>query len=108
MTDLDRIAERVAAGPGFDVSPGAISPRPDPALDDLLGELRAADVSALRDRLEAEADPFTALIWARGLSMIGTPDASAALDDYAARIAREDPWSGAFPGAGELLRHLGR
>ena len=72
MTDLDRIAARVAAGPGFDVSPGAVSPRPDPELDDLLGELGAG------------------------------------LDDYAARIAREDPWDGAFPGAGELLRQLGR
>ena len=108
MTDLDRIADRVAAGPGFDVSPGAVSPRPDPELDDLLGELGAADVPALRDRLEAETDPFTALAWLRGLRMIDTPEAAAALDDYAARIAREDPWSGAFPGAGELLRYLGR
>jgi hypothetical protein len=108
VIDLDRIADRVAAGPGFDVSPGAISPRPDRELDDLLGELRAADVPALRDRLEAESDPFMALIWSRALRTIGSPEADAALDDYAARIAREDPWAGAFPGAGELLRYLGR
>ena len=49
-----------------------------------------------------------ALIWVRGLRMIGTPEARAALEDCAARIAREDPWNGVFPGAGELLRHLER
>jgi hypothetical protein len=108
VTDLDRIADRVAAGPGFDVSPGAIGPRPDPELDVLIGELRAADVPALRDRLDAESDPFMALVWSRALRTIGSPAADAALDDYVTRIARDDPWDGAFPGAGELLRHLGR
>ena len=106
MSDRSRPHRR--AGPGFDVSPGTVSPRPDPELDDLLGGLGAADVPALHNRLEAETDPFTALIWSRALLTLGTPEAGAALDDYAARIAREDPWDGAFRGAGELLRYLGR
>ena len=96
MSDLDRIAARAARGPGFDVSPGAISPRPDPELD-----------AAVRERLESEADPFMALVWARGLLAIGTPEAGAALGAYTTRIAREDPWDGGFPGARELLALLG-
>jgi hypothetical protein len=101
--DLDRIAQRVADGPGFDVSPGAIAARPDPELDRLLDELDDGAVAPLAQRLDDEPDPFLAYIWLQALRRIGTPGARAALRDYAGRLEREDPWAGSFPGAAELL-----
>jgi hypothetical protein len=106
-SDLDHIAARVEGGSGFDVSPGAIAPRPDPELEALLGALGAADVPALRARLAAERDPFLAHTWLRALRGIGGAEAGAAVADYAARLREQDPWAGAFPGAGELLALVG-
>ncbi|HEY1539381.1 MAG TPA: hypothetical protein VGF63_08290 [Solirubrobacteraceae bacterium] len=108
MPVVDRIAERTGHGPAFDVSPRGVTPRPDPELDALLGELGDGDVPELRKRLEAERDPLAAFVWGRALVAAGTPAAAAALDAYADRIRGDDPWPGSFPGATELLRYLGR
>jgi hypothetical protein len=104
--DLDQFASRVRHGPGFDVSPGAIAPRPDPELDAMMGELDADAVPALRERLEREADPFLAHTWLRALRRIGGAEAEAAIDGYVSSIRQRDPWAGGFPGAGELLALL--
>jgi hypothetical protein len=108
VTTPDQIADRAARGPGFDVSPRGIAPRPDPELEALLTGLDDKSVPALRERLEVETDPFLALTWLRALLAIGTPAAREAVDAYATRLHSEDPWQGGFPGARELLLYLGR
>lgn len=104
--DLDGIAARVERGPGFDVSPGAIAPRPDPELDAMIGALGEDAVPALRERLEQEPDAFLAHTWLRVLRRVGGAEADAAVENYAARLRERDPWAGGFPGAGELLALL--
>ena len=106
--ELDRIADHVRHGPGFDISPRGVTPRPDPELDPLLAGLGDGEVPALRERLEAERDPFMAFTWLRALLAVGSPAAAQAVDAYAARLEREDPWGGEFPGRRELLLYLGR
>ena len=108
VTQLDRIADRVRHGPGFDVSPGGVAAREDPELDALLDSLDGAAVPELRARLAAERDPFLALTWLRALRAVGTAQAEEAMDEYAARLQAGDPWENGFPGARELLRFLGR
>lgn len=105
---LDRIAERVHHGPGFDVSPRGVTPREDPELEAMLAELGDEAIPELRTRLEGEPDPFLALSWLRALLTIGTPAATQAVEGYAQRLRREDPFGGAFPGSRELLLFLGR
>jgi hypothetical protein len=105
--DLDRVAARVRERPAMDISPRGISPRPDPELDALLGGLGDESVAQLERRLADEKDALMALTWLRALIAIGTPSARAAIDAYAERLRRHDPWKAAFPGGRELLRFLG-
>jgi hypothetical protein len=106
--DLDRIAAEIGRSTGFDVSPRGVTPRPSPELDAALDQLTDDDLAGLQARLEGERDPMTAFVWLRGLTRIGTPAAEEAVDAYAARLRREDPWPGSFPGRRELLRYAGR
>jgi hypothetical protein len=105
--DLDRVAARVREHPALDISPRGISPRPDPELDELLGGLGDDAVAPLEQRLAGERDALMALTWLRALLKIDTPASRAAVDAYADRLRRDDPWAGAFPGARELLLFLG-
>jgi hypothetical protein len=106
--DLDRIADRVDHGPGFDVSPRGVSFRPDPELDALLDDLGDDDVPALKQRLQDAEDPLMAMTWVKALLAVATPAAAQAVDDYAETLDRHDPWRGGFPGRRELLLYLGR
>ena len=106
--ELDAIATHVREHPALDLSPRGITPRSDPELDALLGELEDADVPQLRERLTAETDPILALTWLRCLLSIDDAEARAAIAGYAERLERQDPWPGKFPGRRELLLFLGR
>ena len=105
--DLDRVAARVREHPAMDISPRGITPRADPELDALLERLGDDSVGPLERRLAEERDALMALTWLRALLKIGTPAARAAIDAYAERLRRDDPWEGAFPGRRELLLFLG-
>ncbi len=105
--DLDRVAARVRERPAMDISPRGISPRPDPELDALLKGLGEDSVAPLERRLAEEKDALMALTWLRALLEIGSPGARGAIDAYAERLRRDDPWKGAFPGGRELLLFLG-
>lgn len=105
--DLARIAE-LARQISLDISPRGVTPRIDGELEELLDRLRPADADAVADRLEAAADPLEALVLGGALARLGTPQAQARLDAYAARLDAADPWPGGFPGRREVLLHLGR
>jgi hypothetical protein len=108
--DLDRIEQLVRERAPFDISPRGVGFRPD---DELSAELRAvADegeraVPEVQARLEA-ADPLTALAWLTALRWMDAQAATAAIDRYAERLRRDDPWKGSMPGAREVLLYLGR
>lgn len=107
MADLDRIAE-LASASSLDVSPRGVTPRASDELQALLDQLDAGHVEAIKSRLDAAGEPVEALVWGGALARIDTPAATAALDAYADRLTREDPWPGAFPGRREVLLYLGR
>ena len=108
---LDRVEQTVASDAPFDLSPRGVRFRPEGELErqiEAVAERGDEAVAPLQRRLGDSPDPLAALVWLSILNRVGTAGARGAMDDYAARIERDDPWPEAFPGRRELLLYLGR